>query len=167
MGTAPASGNDVVDVFGRAAAVLALVGVPNEDSPPRQRCARPVRNLHEVVQADHAGGLDLEGLRTKHRPIGLEDLSLALESKHERTPHRDDAQRLVRRIQYQGSSQCGCILPNRGVHLAARADSCTQPNWAHWSPRGYRLHLVWTDLASPDVLGVMACDRLSVGEDAK
>jgi hypothetical protein len=101
----PALGDDVVDVLGRTAAVLAFEVVSHEHGPAAERRPGPVRDLHEIVESNDAGGLDLEILRVEGDPIRMDDLGLALQREDERPTYSHDAERLVRRIQDKRSSQ--------------------------------------------------------------
>ena len=43
----------------------------------------------------------------------MEDLSLLLQDENDRAPDRYDAEGLVRRVENEGSPQCGTVLPTR------------------------------------------------------
>ena len=99
MKTPPALGDDVVHVLRAPSAVLTFEVVPNEDRAARQRSARPIRHLHEVVESNDAGSGELQALGAEHVPIGMEHLGLAFEGEDERPPDRDDTQRLIRGVE--------------------------------------------------------------------
>lgn len=105
MAAAAALGDDVVDVLGGAPAVLALELVPNEHGAARERRPGAVGHLHEVVETDDAGPGNAEGLGAEHDPVGVKDVGLAFQGKDERPPHGHNAQRLVRSVENQRSSQ--------------------------------------------------------------
>ncbi len=105
MGTTAALGDDVIDVLGRTAAVLALVVVPHENRPPGERSPGAVRDLHEVVESHDTGSSHLEVFRAEDVSVGMYHLSLAFQGKDQRPPDRNDAQRLVRGVEDQRSPQ--------------------------------------------------------------
>jgi hypothetical protein len=104
----------VVDVLGRAAAVLAAVVVPGEDRPPGQRDARPERDPHEVGEADHARDGHAEALGVQLGVIARDDLGLLLQDEDDRPPHRDHAERLEAGVEHQRSSQASGLLHSTG-----------------------------------------------------
>lgn len=110
VGPSPASGNDVVHILGLRSAVLALEVVPDEDRPPRQRRARSERDLHEVVEPDDRRRSDLDPLGMEDLAVVVDDLGFAFQGEDYRPPDGDHAQRLVRRIQDQRTSQSAASL---------------------------------------------------------
>jgi hypothetical protein len=106
----PTPRNDVVDVLGRAPAVLALVVVADEHRPARQRGPRPVRHPHVVIEAHDARAGDLEALGAENDTVRVQHLGLTLEGEYQRPPHRHDTQRLQGHIQNQCSSQGASII---------------------------------------------------------
>jgi hypothetical protein len=108
-GVKPASAarHDVIDVLRGATAVLAFEVVAHEDSAARQRRPRPVGNLDEVVEPHHAGRGHRDLLAAEHHPIAVQHLGFAVQSKDERPPDGNDAQRLIGRIEDKCSAQSG------------------------------------------------------------
>jgi hypothetical protein len=95
----------VVDVLGGPAAVLALVFITHEDGAARQRRARTMRDVHVVAKLDDAGGCELEGLGAEEMAVRVDHVGLVFERKNQCSPYRNYAQRLIRRVQHQRSSQ--------------------------------------------------------------
>jgi hypothetical protein len=103
----PASGHHVIDVLRGTAAVLAFEVVPDEDRTSRQRRPRAIGDFDEIVEAHDAGCGHRDLLAVEDHPIVVEHLGFAIQSKDERPPDRNYAQRLVRRIEDKCSAQGG------------------------------------------------------------
>jgi hypothetical protein len=103
---APATTRDhMVDILGRSAAILAAVVVSHENRPPREGRSGPKGHLHEVIEADDTGRGDGQGLRVENLPVRMHDLGFAIEGEHQCPPDWNDAQRLVRGVEYKRSAQ--------------------------------------------------------------
>lgn len=105
MEAPPALGNDVIDVFGGPAAVLALEVIAHEDRSPGQRRARAIGHFYEVVKPDDAGGCEGQLFRVEDVTVGMDDLGFPLKREYDCPPYRHNAQGLVGRVQNQRSSQ--------------------------------------------------------------
>jgi hypothetical protein len=96
--------DDVIEVLGRTAAVLAGPRVAGEESATGQRGVRPERHVHEMAQTDDRWRLDLVSLGAKYHPVRYEHLGLVLQDEDDCPPGRDHCKRLMRRVEYERSS---------------------------------------------------------------
>jgi len=99
--------DDVIEVLGRRAAVLAGPRVPGENGAPGEWGLGPVRDPDEVPEPEYRWSFDLVPLGTEDHAIGDDDLRLLLQDEHHRPPGGHDCQRLVGRVEYERSSHSG------------------------------------------------------------
>lgn len=93
----------MIEVLGSSAAVLAPAAISSEDRPAVQRDATGVRNLDERPQPDHRRYRKGNGLRSKSALAVLDQFRLLPEHEHNGTACRNDRQRLVSGVEYQGT----------------------------------------------------------------
>jgi hypothetical protein len=116
VGSPKAARDYVIDVLRLAPTVLTLVVVANEHGSARERCADSIRDLYEVVEPHDAGAGQLKAFRSKDVAVRVEHLRFPLEGKQEGPPHRNDAKRLVGRVQNQGLTQGALIIESGALN---------------------------------------------------
>jgi hypothetical protein len=95
----------MVEVLGRATAVLTAVAVAGEHGPARQRYPRSERDPDELDEADHRRCRDRGALGAERGAVVLDDLGLVLEHEDHGPAGRDDAEGLEGGIEQERSPQ--------------------------------------------------------------
>jgi hypothetical protein len=103
----PGFGYHVVDVLGRAAAVLAHPAVPGEHGAARQRGSGAVGDMDEVAQLHPRRGRHTEALGSKDHAVGMYGVCLSLEHEDNCPAGRNHRQGLKRGIEDEGSTHFG------------------------------------------------------------
>ena len=99
MHTPSRTGHDVIDTVGGGTAVLASVAVASHDSATRQSSSPVIRHSHHVTQTNDERRRQCKSFGPHVRAIVFDEVGLVGENEASCSPHRHDAQRLVRGVE--------------------------------------------------------------------
>jgi len=94
----------MIDVLGRAPAVLAGPSISSEYRPARQRGSSTVGDADEIAEPDDGGCRDFQAFRSEQDAIRRDDVGLLLQYEDYRPSRRYDCEGLLRRVQYERST---------------------------------------------------------------